>query len=92
MVYYVYIIETVNKTLYTGQTNDLARRLTEHLSGNSKSAAYFRMHPPRFLVHVEEFQTRGEAMRRERQIKRNRALKMRLVGERRAIEDIISSE
>jgi putative endonuclease len=92
MVYYVYIIETVNGTFYTGQTNDLSRRLDEHLSGDSRTAAYFRMHSPKYLVHVEEFDTRADAMRRERQIKRNRTLKMRLVGERRAIEDLVSSD
>jgi putative endonuclease len=45
-MYFVYIIETEDGTYYTGQTNNLLRRLKEHVSGKSHSAAYFRMHPP----------------------------------------------
>jgi len=90
-MYYVYIIETEDGTYYTGQTNCLMRRLKEHMSGNSRSAAYFRMHPPRFLVYVEECPTRADAMRREREIKRSRRLKMALVGKRRDdIREVIS--
>lgn len=88
-MFYVYIVETEDHTYYTGQTNDLVRRLGEHLSGGAKAAGYFRMHKPRFLVHVEEFATRSEAMRRERQIKRNRRLKMVLINERRDLHDIV---
>ncbi|MBS3795944.1 MAG: GIY-YIG nuclease family protein, partial [Candidatus Thorarchaeota archaeon] len=41
-MYYVYIIETTDGTYYTGQTNDLIRRLGEHAAGNSHSAKYLR--------------------------------------------------
>ncbi len=82
-MYYVYIIETEDGTYYTGQTNCLLRRLREHLTSPSRSAAYFRLHAPRFLVYVEECPTRADAMRREREIKRDRRLKMRLVRSRR---------
>ncbi|MGV9168833.1 MAG: GIY-YIG nuclease family protein [Promethearchaeia archaeon] len=91
LVYYVYIIETQDGTYYTGQTNDLIRRLDEHASGNSHSAKYLRMHPPKYLVHYERFESRSDAMRREIEIKQSRSLKERLIGERRDIEGILES-
>lgn len=91
LVYYVYIIETQDGTYYTGQTNDLIRRLDEHASGNSHSAKYLRMHPPKYLVHYERFESRSDAMRRETEIKQSRSLKESLIGERRDIEGILES-
>ncbi|MHA1925320.1 MAG: GIY-YIG nuclease family protein [Candidatus Thorarchaeota archaeon] len=90
--FFVYIIETTDGTFYTGQTNNLYRRFTEHLSGKSKGARYLRAHRPEFLVHLEEFETRGEAMKRERRIQRSRRLKISLVGQRRDIREVIESE
>ena len=89
--YFVYIIETVDRTYYTGQTNDLVRRLEEHLSGGSKSAAYFRMHRPQYLVYTEECESRAAAMQREREIKRNRRLKLNLIGKRQDIQAVIDT-
>ncbi|MHA2034260.1 MAG: GIY-YIG nuclease family protein [Candidatus Thorarchaeota archaeon] len=91
-MYFVYIIETEDGTYYTGHTNDLLRRFTEHLSGNSKSARYLRMHRPMYLVHLERFETRREAMRREKQIQRDRRLKLSLIGPRRDLREVIESE
>ena len=87
----VYIIETEDRTYYTGQTNDLSRRLEEHISGGSKSAAYFRMHQPKFLVYTEECKSRAAAMQREREIKRNRRLKLSLVDQRQDIQAVIDT-
>ncbi|MHA1781372.1 MAG: GIY-YIG nuclease family protein [Candidatus Thorarchaeota archaeon] len=90
-MYFVYIIETEDGTYYTGQTNDLSRRITEHLSGTAKSARYLRMHKPRYLVYLEECETRGQAMRRERQIQKNRRLKLSLIGPRRDLLEFIET-
>lgn len=90
--FFVYIIETAEGTFYTGQTNNLYRRFTEHLSGTSKGARYLRAHKPEFLVYLEEFETRGDAMKRERRIQRSRKLKLSLVGPRRDIREVIESE
>ncbi len=90
-MYFVYIIETEDGTYYTGQTNDLARRFKEHLSGTG-GATYLRMHRPEYLVHLEEYDSRGEAMKREAQIKRDAELKMSLIDFRRDIREVISTE
>ena len=68
MPYYVYILETVNKTLYTGITSDLRRRLKEHKSG--KGSHYTSYNPGVRIRYSEKYQTRSEACKREAQIKR----------------------
>ena len=63
----VYVLYSVKiDRLYIGQTQDLKKRLREHREGVSfytKRASDWR------LIHSEEFQTRSETMRREKQLK-----------------------
>lgn len=92
LMYFVYIIETEDGTFYTGQTNNLHRRLSEHVLCTEKSASYLRMHKPRYLRYLEECESRGHAMRRERQIQRNRRLKHSLLGPRRDLLEVIETE
>jgi putative endonuclease len=65
----VYILRTAKNTLYTGQTNNLERRLKEH-SGKIRGARYVRNSGSFELVYVEKWKTRSEAMKREAEIKR----------------------
>ena len=67
MHYYVYILRCKDGSYYTGNAKDVERRFEMHRKG--RGARYTRMHEPEKLVYVEEFGSRGEAMRRERQIK-----------------------
>lgn len=66
--YFTYIIRCKNGILYTGYTNDLAKRIAQH--NENKGAKFTRGRGPVALVYSEEFPTRGEAMAREIQIKR----------------------
>ena len=70
MTYLVYILRTSSNTLYTGQTNNLKRRLIEHQKKSSKSARYLRRFFDFELVHLEKYLTRKEAMQREMEIKK----------------------
>jgi putative endonuclease len=63
----VYMLECADKTLYTGITNDLDRRLAEHAAG--KGAKYTKGRGPFRLVYRETCQNRAEASRRETAIK-----------------------
>ena len=65
--WYVYILECSDKTLYTGYTNNLNKRLEKHNSG--KGAKYTRPRLPVALYHFEIFPTRSDAMKREYAIK-----------------------
>ena len=65
-VVYVYIILTHFGTYYTGITNNLQRRWKEHNDGQS---SYLRKFKPKQIIHVEVFNTRREAAKKERYIK-----------------------
>jgi len=68
MPYYVYIILCEGNTLYTGYTKNVDSRVRLHKKG--KAARYTRIHRPKELIHVEEFDSRAEAMKREKRIKK----------------------
>lgn len=70
MSFFVYILKTSKDTLYTGQTNNLDKRLKEHRLKTKRSAKYMRSFDSFELVYKEEFETRGEALKREAQIKK----------------------
>ena len=67
-MYYVYLLRCGDGTLYTGFTNDLARRLAVHNAG--KGAKYTRGRRPVELVYWESFSNKSSALRREYAIKR----------------------
>ena len=46
--YYVYMLRCRGGSLYTGMTNDVARRMAMHCSG--RGAKYTRAHPPEALA------------------------------------------
>lgn len=64
---YVYILLCSDNTLYTGWTNDLQKRFTDHSIG--KGAKYTRGRGPLELVYYEEFNDKSNAMKREYEIK-----------------------
>jgi putative endonuclease len=65
--WYVYILECSDGTYYTGRTWKPDLRWTQHLSGFG--AHYTRLHPPKELVYLEEYELFVEARQREKQIK-----------------------
>jgi putative endonuclease len=78
MPYYVYVLLCDDGSFYTGYTRNVNTRLRLHLNG--RGARYTRIHKPKRLVYTEEFGSRAEAMKRERQLKKMRhAEKSRLM-------------
>ena len=66
--YYVYILKCSDNSYYTGVTNDINRRLSEHKEGiNNKSYTYKRR--PLYLVFCESFININEAIDFEKQVK-----------------------
>ncbi|GAB3320299.1 GIY-YIG nuclease family protein [Haloplanus rallus] len=77
-MHYVYVLECVDGTYYTGYTTDVERRVAEHEAG--EGAKYTRGRTPVELRHVERYETRSAAMSREHEIKSlSRRAKERLV-------------
>jgi putative endonuclease len=79
--YYVYILASRSRNLYTGVTNDLQRRLVEHrerlVPGHTSKYNIFR------LVHFEVFSDIRYAIAREKEIKAWRREKKLWLIERR---------
>lgn len=65
--WHVYILQCADGTLYTGITNDLDRRLKAHNAGTASK--YTRVCRPVTMVYQENADTKGDALRRELQIK-----------------------
>lgn len=77
--WYVYILECADSTLYTGIARDLPARVRQHSAG--KGAKYTRSRLPLALVYRECAGERGDALRREAEIKRlSRREKLRLIA------------
>lgn len=68
-MYFLYILECSDKTLYTGITTNLNRRIKEH--NNSKlGAKYTKVRRPVKLVYSKQFIDRSEALKEEARIKK----------------------
>ena len=68
-MYFLYILECSDQTLYTGITTNLDRRINEH--NNSKlGAKYTKVRRPVKLVYSKEFINRSDASKEESRIKK----------------------
>lgn len=78
-MYFVYILECSDNTLYIGSTNNVVKRVLAH--NTLKTAAkYTRSRRPVFLKHTESFETKSEALKREQTLKKlSRTEKLNLI-------------
>lgn len=78
-MYFVYIIECSDTTLYIGSTNNIEKRIIDH--NISKNAAkYTRARRPVVLKYSESFETKSEALKREIALKKlSRTEKLKLI-------------
>ncbi|GBC95141.1 hypothetical protein HRbin16_00928 [bacterium HR16] len=65
--YYVYILASRSRVLYTGVTSDLCRRVAEHKS--KQVPGFTKRYNVNRLVHYEEYSRVSDAIAREKQIK-----------------------
>ncbi|MNN70642.1 GIY-YIG nuclease superfamily protein [compost metagenome] len=66
--WFVYLVRAVNGSLYCGISDDPQRRFEAHCAG--RGARFFHTSPAQALVYVEACVGKGDALRRERAIKR----------------------
>ena len=77
--HFVYIVECADGTLYTGYARDPQKREQAHNKG--RGARYTAGRRPVVLVYAEPCGSVGDALRREREVKRwSRARKMALIA------------
>jgi len=69
-MFFVYILQSkIDNSFYIGQTNGLHKRLDFHNSGLSRYTSHKK---PWKIVYFEEYNTRTEAIKRERFLKQQR--------------------
>jgi putative endonuclease len=77
-LWFMYVVECVDHSLYTGITNNLNRRLTQHNAG--KGAAYTAVRRPVKLLASWCFPDRSAALKAEYAFKKNsREKKLKLI-------------
>jgi len=80
-MYFVYILECSDKSLYTGIAKDVEARLALHRRG--KGAKYTLSHKPKRIVYREKKRDRSMALKREIEIKKlTRVQKRELIRSR----------
>lgn len=82
MAWTLYILKCSDDSYYTGITNNLEKRVTDHEGG--KGAKYTRGRGPFKIIHTESLENRSEATKREIEVKKlNRADKEKLIKQGR---------
>ena len=76
--YYMYIMANISRNLYTGMTNNLARRVSQHKRGQVEG--YTKKYKITKLVYYETFSGPREAIAAEKRVKGwRRARKIALI-------------
>ena len=78
MSWQIYMLRCRDRSLYTGITKDIDKRLRQHQTGNGSK--YVKTRRPAELVYIEPSESRSTALKREAQIKKlSRAAKWELI-------------
>jgi tRNA/rRNA methyltransferase len=79
MAFFTYILQCADRSFYTGHTDDLEKRITQHETGALRGYTYDRR--PVELMWVQEFSSREEALSAEIKVKNwSRAKKEALIA------------
>ena len=66
-MWFVYILLCKDSSLYTGITNDLEKRFSEHKNG--KGGRYTSSHKPVKIIYQEKLPNKSEALKKESWVK-----------------------
>ena len=66
-IWFLYLIECLDGSIYTGITKDVEARYAAHAAG--KGARYTRSHPPAKLLASMEYADRSSALKAEYRVK-----------------------
>jgi putative endonuclease len=89
--FYVYIVASKSRRIYTGVTNNIERRVAQHKRG--EIAGFTKRYKINRLVYFEKYQYVGNAIRREKQIKGlDRARRVALIERENRMWDDLSAD
>jgi putative endonuclease len=66
-MYFLYLLQCFDGTIYTGITTNVERRFLEHK--NKKGGHYTASHKAEKIIYTEQLATRSKALKREAEIK-----------------------
>ncbi len=75
----VYMLRCCDGSLYTGVTNDIERRLSDHREG--RGSKYVRSRLPFMLVYRESAASQSDALKREAEIKKMPRCKKQMLAQ-----------
>lgn len=67
-MYYFYLFECKDKSLYSGITNDIVKREKAHNTGTGSK--YVRAHGGGKIIYTEKIRTLSKALKREAEVKK----------------------
>ncbi len=80
--WFVYMVECIDTSIYTGISINVDKRVKMHNLG--KGAKYTRSRRPVTIRYISEPMTQGDALRREREIKKlSRHMKLVMIREQK---------
>ncbi len=89
--FWVYIMSSKSRRIYTGMTSDIRRRVTEHKAGEVEG--FTQRYKINRLVYFERFHYVGNAIEREKEIKGlDRAKRVALIESMNPTWDDLSEE
>ena len=81
--WYLYVVECIDGTLYTGITTSVSRRIDEHNAG-ARGAKYTRSRRPVQLRYTRTYEDQSSALKAEHKFKKlTRKQKKEIINERR---------
>jgi putative endonuclease len=66
-MYYLYLLQCRDDSIYTGITKDVEGRFRKHLE--KKGGSYTRSHGAKKVIYTERHRTKGRALKRELEVK-----------------------
>lgn len=66
-MWHIYILQCADGSFYTGSTNNLEKRFSDHQNG--KGGRYTRSHKPVKVAYSEQLENKSRALKREAEIK-----------------------
>lgn len=78
MTWYVYVIVNAGRVAYTGIAADVNARLSQHNGEKRGGAKFTRGRGPWRIAHIEGPMAKGDALKREAAIKKDRRFKAAL--------------
>ena len=90
-IYYIYMLRCEDKSIYTGITTDIDRRLNEHFTKDEKKCAkYTKRHTAKNVEAVWQTENRVLASKLEYHIKKLTKSKKEQLVETKCLNDVLS--